>query len=185
MLTGSVELLGGLMVGFAERRRMARERRASKGATYETRREWILGELILGIVSCATAIAGISGGLVSLTLERDGIDGAWFWCFYLSGAAFILLAFIESRCRSHNCGRNVLVRYAHMRLAVHALNFFSWSMAFLWLHFSDIGIASIYHESIPLALLNFWGMAEHAKAVWLKPSSAKSTSIVSFFMRYR
>lgn len=167
------------MFEWSERRRIVERRLRDRSSyTYETRRDWILAELLLGLVSCATGITGISGGLVSTTLENDGIDLAWFLCFYGSGAAFIVLAYLESRCRSRHCGRDVLVRYAHARFGVHAVNFFCWGMAFLWLHFSAIGIASIYFEAIPLAAINFAGMVEHAKALWLRPRDARTTSFV-------
>jgi hypothetical protein len=164
-----------------DRRRL---RRITEGGdAYLTRREWIIAEWIIGVVSCATAITGIAGGLVSETLARTASNSAWFMCFYLSGSAFIVLAFLESRCRSHRCGRSTLVRYAYLRFGVHAVNLFCWAMAFAWLHISGLNIASIYYQALPLAVANCYGLAEHAKALWLKPRLARTTSITLFGLR--
>jgi hypothetical protein len=129
-------------------------------------------------------MAGICGGLIDLTLATTSNNLPWFYCFYVSGAAFIVLSFIETRCRVHRCGHAVLIRYAYLRFATHAINFFAWGMAFLWLHFSDLDIVTIYWEAAPFALANFWGMVEHAKALWLKPRCAGTTSITLFGMRF-
>lgn len=168
-----------------DRRRDAQRRlQLRRGSFYRTRREWLIGEAIIGIVSCATAITGITGGLVDSMLAETDNNTAWFFCFYLSGAALIILAFVETRCRAQDCPRSILTRYAHMRFFVLGVNFFAWGMAFLWLHFSQFLIASIYYESLPLALFSFAGMIEHAKALWLRPYMAGTTSLIVAGFRY-
>lgn len=163
----------------SEGRRARRRRREDlREVIYRTRREWIIGELLLGIASCAAAMAGVLGGLIDQTLARTDNNLAWFLCFYLSGSTFVMLSYIESRCRAHCCGRDVLIRYAYLRFATHAVNFFAWGMAFLWLHFSELHSVTIYWEAIPFAVANFWGMVEHAKALWLRPSEARTTSLL-------
>lgn len=168
------------------RQSLQRRVRFRQESIYRTRREWIIAEFIIGIVSCATGLTGISGGIVSDTLQLTANNAPWFFFFYLSGAAFIIISFIENRCRSNLCGRDVLVRYAYTRFIVHVGNFFCWGMAFLWLHFSNISIASIYWESVPLALVNCWAMTEHAKALWLNPCKATTTSLfAASFTQFR
>jgi hypothetical protein len=163
----------------SDRRSLAQRRlRARQDTFYRTRREWIIAEAILGVVSCATAVTGISGGIVDAVLSRTSCNSPWFFCFYSSGAMLILLAFIESRCRTRNCGRAVLRRYAHLRFYALAINFFSWSIAFAWLHFSGLNVASVYYQAIPLAVFAFAGMVEHVKALWLRPEQAGTTSMV-------
>lgn len=163
-----------------EDRRQAAQRRLQgrRGSFYRTRREWILAEAIIGIVSCATAMTGITGGLVTQMLDDTGSNSPWFFCFYVSGSVLILLAFLETRCRARDCGRDILTRYAYLRFFALAVNFFAWGMAFLWLHFSNFNVASIYYESLPLAIFSFAGLVEHAKALWLRPYQAGTTSLV-------
>lgn len=168
-----------------DRRQNAQRRmEARRESIYRTRREWIIAEWLIGVVSCATAMTGISGGLVSDTLNQTGVAGAWFVLFFSTGTAFIVLSFIESRCRVHNCGREILIRYAYARFGVHMVNMFCWAMAFMWLHLSGLNVASITYEAIPLAVANFWGMTEHAKALWLRPFQAKTTSLVGASFNY-
>lgn len=155
-----------------------------RGSYYRTRREWLIGEAIIGIVSCSTAMTGITGGLVDRMLDDTDSNEAWFFCFFLSGAALILLAYVESRCRAHDCSRGVLTRYAYLRSAALGVNFFAWGMAFLWLHFSSFLVASIYYQALPLAMFSLVGMLEHAKAIWLRPYQAGTTSLFRAGFRY-
>lgn len=172
------------MKSWAERRlEIRRQNDDGYQEDYRTRREWLIGEFLMGVVSVATALTGISAGLVSDMLAHTANNLAWFLIFFVSGATFVVIAYVESRCRAHRCGRDVLVRYAYVRFTAHVINFFAWVMAFLWLHFSALNVASIYYEALPLAAANFWAMVEHSKVMWLKPCQAQTTSIVTFGFR--
>lgn len=170
---------------YSDRRRAAHRRAEERRASvYQTRREWLIAEFIIGVVSCAVGLTGISGGLVADTLALTANNMPWFILFFGSGSAFIVASFAENRCRYHLCSRDVLLRYAYVRFAAHVVNFFCWAMAFLWLYYSELTIASVYYEAIPLAVANFWAMAEHAKALWLNPCTARTTSLFGAGFRY-
>lgn len=152
--------------------------------TYRTRRDWTLAEGIIGIVSCATAITGISGGIVADALRQTASNGAWFSLFYGTGSFMLVIAVMDRMCRGR-CDSVMLCRFAITRMWLHFANALCWLSAFLWLSFTHTFVASILYESVPLMLFNLWGASEHAKAVWLKPREAQTTSLAdALYRRY-
>lgn len=151
---------------------------------YDTRRDWILAEVVIGIVSCATAMTGISGGVVSEALQPTATNMPWFLSFYGTGAGMLLLATLEVLCRRRRCNAPLLRRYAYMRMVLHCGNALCWLTAFVWLVFTQTYVASILYESLPLMVFNVWGAVEHAKAIWLRPRQARTCSMAGAFFRY-
>lgn len=178
------------MIELSERirndRRNAMKRRVEekRDSIYRTRREWIIAEFIIGCVSFAAGLTGITAGMVAATLEQTSNNMPWFILFCGSGGGFIVSAFAETRCRAHLCPRETLLRYAYARFVLHVVNFFCWVMAFLWFHFSHVTVASIYYEALPLAAANFYALVEHAKALWLKPYLARTTSLTAAGLQF-
>lgn len=152
-------------------------------AAYRTRTEWALAEWILGVVSCSTAITGIAGGIVSEALRDTASNMPWFLSFYVTGSIMIVIAAMDSMCRRHACSLRVTRAYAHLRMIVHCANSLCWLSAFLWLTFTETFVASILYESLPLMAFNAWGATEHAKAIWLKPRQAGTTSLAGALLR--
>lgn len=167
-------------------RRRAMKRRVDerRDSIYRTRREWIIAEFIIGCVSFAAGLTGITPGMVGATLAQTANNMPWFIFFCGSGACFIVSSFAETRCRAHFCPRETLLRYAYFRFGAHVINFFCWVMAFLWFHFSNVTVASIYYEALPIAAANFFALVEHAKALWLKPYMARTTSMTMAGLNY-
>lgn len=154
------------------------ERRAKiDAAIYRTGREWIVAEIVIGFVSCATAMTGISGGIVSDALTPSGSAGAWFFFFYGTGSGMLLISALECYCRRTKCTPKALERYAQCRMLLHGLNMLCWMLAFLWLRYTGTFVASVIYQSLPLMVINFWGALEHAKAIWLRPSQARTDSL--------
>jgi hypothetical protein len=150
---------------------------------YHTRRDWILAEVVIGIVSCATAITGISGGIVADALRATATNMPWFLLFYASGAGMLLVATLETMCRRRPCSCCVIRCYAAARMVLHCVNALCWFSAFVWLTFTATFVASILYESLPLMIFNAWGAIEHAKAIWLNPQQARTTSLAGALFR--
>jgi hypothetical protein len=152
-------------------------------AIYETRRDWILAEMVIGIVSCSTGISGLSGGVLALALKPTASNVPWFFAFYGTGAGLLLIAVLDYMCRRRQCRLGIMLSFAYVRMILHCGNALCWFTACLWLVFTETYIAAILYESIPLMLFNVWGALEHAKAIWLKPAQAGTCSLAYALLR--
>jgi len=151
---------------------------------YRTRRDWLLAEMLLGIVSLATGIASlIPGGILSEALGLAGL-GPQSWCFVFSvtGIGLLLTAILESFRRSRGAERKSLCYYAQCRMWWHFFNGLCWLYAFtalMQLYVErDVLIASILMQALPLLVFNMWGVVEHAKALWFNSEQAGTASLV-------
>lgn len=151
---------------------------------YQTRRDWLIAELILGIVSIATGLASLQPGGVLASLMQSANVGviSWFLIFVITGAMLIATAVAELFRRVQGASRNELCRYAQCRMWWHFFNGLCWLYAFttlLQLYMEqNIFIASILFQSLPLLAVNIWGVFEHAKALWFEVSKAGTSSLV-------
>lgn len=151
---------------------------------YKTRRDWLLAEMLLGIVSLATGLSSLTaGGVLSEALWIAGL-GPQSWCFVFSvtGVGLLTTAILESFSRSHGAERKSLCYYAQCRMWWHFFNGLCWLYAFtslvqLYVE-RDVLIAPILFQALPLLAFNIWGVVEHAKALWFDTERAGTASLV-------